>query len=141
MRIGRTWGFGERSTGPAGAGGGFDGGGGGGPRGGGGGGGRGGGGGGMRMGGGGGGPRGGGGGGFDGGSTGKRYNVTLSLSARNLFNHTNLGAPVGNLSSPLFGISNSIAGGGFGGPGGGGPGGGGGSANNRRLDLQLRFTF
>jgi hypothetical protein len=75
---------------------------------------------------------------MDGGSSGKRYNLTLSLSARNLFNHLNPGAPIGDLSSPRFGLSNSIAGGGFGGPGGGG---GAGSANNRRLDLQLRFSF
>ena len=73
-------------------------------------------------------------GGMDGGSSGKRYNLTLSLSARNLFNHLNPGPPIGDLSSPRFGMSNSIAGGGFGGPGGG-------AANNRRLDLQLRFSF
>lgn len=127
LRVGRTWGFGERTTTAAGMTGGGDGGGGG-PRGGG----RGPGGpGGMRMGGGGGGH-----GGFDGGSSGKRYTVNLSVSARNLFNHVNPGTPIGDLSSPNFGVSNSIAGGGF-----GGPGGGGGSANNRRIDLQLRFSF
>jgi hypothetical protein len=136
LRVGRTWGFGERATGPTGGSGGGDGGGGGRGGGGGGRGGPGGGGGGMRMGGG---MRG---GGMDGGggNTGKRYNVTLSVQARNLFNHTNLGPPIGILSSPLFGTSNSIASGGFGGGGAGG-GGGGGAANNRRIDLQLRFTF
>ena len=129
LRIGRTWGFGERTTTAAGVTGGGDGGGGG-PRGGG----RGPGGpGGMRMGGGGGGR-----GGFDGGSSGKKYTVNLSVSARNVLNHVNPGSPIGDLSSPNFGVSNSIAGGGFGGPGGGG---GGGSANNRRIDLQLRFSF
>ena len=131
LRVGRTWGFGEKTSSAAGMTGGD--GGGGGPRGGGdhgGHGGPGGGGGGMRMGGGG--MR----GGMDGGSSGKRYNLTLSLSARNLFNHLNPGPPIGDLSSPRFGMSNSIAGGGF-----GGPGGGGGAANNRRLDLQLRFSF
>jgi hypothetical protein len=46
----------------------------------------------------------------------------------------NLGAPIGTLTSPLFGTSNTIAG--F-----GGPGGGGGDAGNRRLELQLRFSF
>lgn len=131
LRVGRTWGFGEKTSSAAGmtGGDGGPGGGGGGPRGGGGHGGPGGGGG-MRMGGGG--MR----GGMDGGNSGKRYNLTLSLSARNLLNHVNPGAPIGDLSSPRFGASNSIAGGGF-----GGPGGGGGSANNRRLDLQLRFSF
>jgi hypothetical protein len=46
--------------------------------------------------------------------------------------------PIGNLSSTLFGQSIGSAGG-FG--GGGGGGGGGGSAANRRIDLQLRFSF
>ncbi len=141
LRVGRTWGFGEKTSSAAGMTGGD--GGGGGPRGGGdhgGHGGPGGGGGGMRMGGGG--MR----GGMDGGNSGKRYNLTLSLSARNLLNHLNPGSPIGDLSSPRFGTSNSIAGGGFGGPGGGGGqggggGGGGGAANNRRLELQLRFSF
>ena len=63
----------------------------------------------------------------------KRFNVTLSLSARNLLNHVNLTAPVGNLSSPLFGQSLSIAG--FGGPGGASV------ASNRRIEASLRFTF
>jgi hypothetical protein len=48
--------------------------------------------------------------------------------------------PVGNLSSTLFGQSIGSAGG-FGRGGGGGGGGGGGSAANRRIDLQLRFSF
>jgi hypothetical protein len=85
---------------------------------------------------GGGGGRGGGGGGFGGGGgdslTEHRYNLTLSVSARNLFNHTNYSIPVGVLTSPSalqpLGIS-----GGFGAeqtP-----------TNNRRLDLQLRFQF
>ena len=133
LRVGRTWGFGESTTTPAVA----TGGGGGGNRGGGGGGrGGAGGGGGMRMGGG---MR----GGMDsGGSSGKRYTLTLSVSARNLLNHVNPGPPIGDLSSPNFGLSNSIAAGGFGAQGGtGGPGGGVGVANNRRLDLQLRFSF
>ncbi|MEO8128967.1 MAG: hypothetical protein ABI822_17825, partial [Bryobacteraceae bacterium] len=72
----------------------------------------------------------------DGGSSGKRYTLNLSVSGRNILNHVNPGPPIGDLSSPNFGLSNSIAGGGF-----GGPGGGGGSANNRRIDLQLRFSF
>jgi len=147
MRMSRTWGFGEPRTaaaggfssdgGPGGGGGGMrggggPGGGGGGPRGGGGGGG------GMR-GGGGGGPRGGGGRG-GGESTNKRYNLTLSLSARNLFNTVNLGAPVGSLSAPNFGQSLTLAGSGFGGDRGGG-GGFGSSASNRRIDMSIRFSF
>jgi hypothetical protein len=75
-------------------------------------------------------------GGFGGG--GGRYSLTFSVQARNLFNNVNLGMPIGNLTSPLFGQSTQLAGG-FG-PGGGGPGGGG-AAGNRRIDLQLRFSF
>ncbi len=100
-------------------------------------------GGGMR-GGGGGGPRGGGmRGGFGGGSSGKKYSLTFSASARNLLNRVNYGTPIGNLTSPLFGLSNSLAGGfGPGGGGGRGPGGfGGGAAGNRRIDLQLTLNF
>jgi hypothetical protein len=133
MRLSRTWGFGERAGanpnqggfgGPGGPGGG-------GPPGGGG---RGGPGGGGGFGGGGG-PM----GGFGGGSTGKKYNLTFTLSARNAFNHVNYSAPTGALNSPFFGQSLSSAGGG---PGGGGPGGGGGgAAGNRKVELQLRFQF
>ena len=90
-----------------------------------------GGGGGMRMGGGGGGGGRMGGGGGGEGATNHRYNLTLSISARNLLNHTNPGPPIGNLTSPLFGLSNSLAGG-F------GPAA---SAGNRRIDLQMRFNF
>ena len=91
-------------------------------------------------GGGGGGPRGGGGfggpggGGFGGAGTG-RYNLTFSLNFQNLFNRSNLGIPVGNLGSSLFGESTGTAGffGGF--------GGGGNPAYNRRIDAQIRFSF
>lgn len=57
-----------------------------------------------------------------------RYNLTFSVSAHNLFNIVNLGTPVGNLGSPLFGQSNSIAGRWS-------------QAANRRIDLQVRFSF
>ncbi|MBS1825057.1 MAG: TonB-dependent receptor [Acidobacteria bacterium] len=133
MRVGKTWSFGSKGeAGPAdrgpreGGGRGFGGPGGpGGP----------GGGGPPMMGGGGrGGPGGGGPGGFFGSSSGKRYNMTLSIQARNLLNNVNLAAPNGNLSSPLFGQSTQLAGG-F------GPGGGGGAAANRRIELMLRFSF
>ncbi len=119
LRVSRTWGFGEtKFSGPSGGARASSG---GGP----GGGGRGGGGfGGF---GGGGGPRGGG-----GGSTDHRYNVTLSVNARNLFNHVNYAAPVGVIGSPFFLRETSISGG-F-------------AAeqtptDNRRIDLQLRFQF
>src|SRR5204863_1693448 len=55
------------------------------------------------------------------------YELTFSVSARNVFNHPNLGLPAGNLSSPLFGHSTSLVAG----------GGGGAAAGNRRLDLQV----
>jgi hypothetical protein len=63
-------------------------------------------------------------------TTNRRYNLTLSVSARNLFNNVNLAAPIGNLNSPLFGQANALAGGFYNS-----------SAANRRIDLQLRFTF
>jgi len=52
---------------------------------------------------------------------------------RNLLNHTNPGPIIGNITSPIFGQANQ-------------PAGGGGfifseAANNRRLELQMRFTF
>lgn len=90
------------------------------------------------AGGGGGGRRGGGGGRRGGGGgnaeTRSRYNLNLSVNVQNLFNNTNEGVPIGNLSSPFFGISNSSAGG-F------GRGGGAQAAGNRRVNLQVRFNF
>ncbi|HEY0346613.1 MAG TPA: TonB-dependent receptor [Pyrinomonadaceae bacterium] len=38
------------------------------------------------------------------------YKLTVSLFVANLLNHTNKGTPIGNLSSPLFGTSNSLSG-------------------------------
>lgn len=125
LRLAKTFGFGPNREG---SGGGRDFGGPGGP----GGGGRGPGGppGGMRMGGGGpGGPMG---GIFGGGTTNRRYNLTISISARNLFNHDNPGPIIGNINSPLFGQANSLA---------GGFGAFSENANNRRMELQARFTF
>ncbi len=80
----------------------------------------------------GGGPRGGGGmGGMFGGSpTNKRYNLTLSANARNLFNNVNYGNFIGNLQSPFFGQANSLAGQPYSS-----------ATANRRIDLQLQFTF
>src|SRR3984957_12033083 len=86
-------------------------------------------------------PPGGGGGGpmmFGGGGTaGKKYSLTASVQASNALNHTNFGSPVGNLSSPYFGESISLASG-FGPPGGGS---GGSPTYNRKITLQMRFTF
>lgn len=65
-----------------------------------------------------------------GGSTNRRYNLTFSISARNLLNSANPGLPVGNLSSPFFGQSISIAGGPFSS-----------ASANRRVDLQVMFSF
>ncbi len=64
----------------------------------------------------------------------RRYNLTISMSARNLINHTNAGPIIGNITSPLFGLANRMAGNlngeGFSE-----------NANNRRLELQTRLTF
>lgn len=100
--------------------------------------------GGARGGGGGGGGRGAGGagGGFGAGGAGdsaRRYNLTLAVSFQNILNHVNFGRPIGNLSSSLFGLSNSSAGV-FGGFGGGGRGGGS-TPYNRLIEMQVRFSF
>jgi hypothetical protein len=121
LRLSRTFGFGKKADGAGanGGGGGFPGGGGGGR----------------------GGPPGGslggrglaGGGGnpFGGGvATNRRYNLTFSVSARNIFNRVNLGQPSGDLQSPFFDRSNTLAGGPFNT-----------QSANRRIDLQVRFTF
>jgi hypothetical protein len=95
--------------------------------------------GGGRGGGGGGGGRGEGGGfGGGGGDSSRRYNLTVGINFQNVLNHANLSNPVGNLSSPLFGISNSSAGnfGGFGGGRGGSSG-----AYNRLVEASVRFSF
>lgn len=89
---------------------------------------------------GGGGPRGGGFGGFGGGGprgfggsdTEHRYNLTVSVNARNILNHENLNTPNGALTSPYFLESTGIT---------GGYGAEATASNQRRIDLQLRFTF
>ena len=77
-----------------------------------------------------------------GGGTTGRYQITLSIEARNLLNSVNPGTPVGVLTAEQFGQAQGLSGG-FGGGGGGGGGFGGGPSQtaNRRLELQLRFTF
>jgi hypothetical protein len=75
-----------------------------------------------------------GGGGGLGSATDRRYSLTFGISARNALNRVNLGPPVGTLSSPLFGESQSLA---------SGPGFGGAfsSAANRRIDFMATFGF
>jgi hypothetical protein len=61
------------------------------------------------------------------------YKMTFSLQMQNLLNHTNLGMPIGNLTSPFFGQSLWSAGdSGFGGSN---------PAGNRRIEAQIRFSF
>ena len=76
------------------------------------------------------GPGGGRGGGFFGGDaagSNSRYNLTFSVSARNVLNKINLQNPVTNLSSPLFGTSNALVPQQF--------------YQYRRIDLQATFSF
>jgi len=60
----------------------------------------------------------------------RKYSLTFAAMARNILNNVNLAQPVGVLQSPLFGKSNSLAGGFFSSP-----------ASNRSIDLQLSFNF
>lgn len=78
------------------------------------------------------------GGGFGGGDGRKPYNLNIGIQVSNLFNRVNFGTPVGNLASDRFGQSISTSGG-FGGFGGGL--GGGTSGPNRRVELQMRFSW
>ncbi len=131
LRVSRAWGIGpkvESSGGPSRGGGGGQGGGFGGGFGGGGGG-RGGGGGGGGFGGG-----FGGGGGMRGGmsNTGRKYSLTFSVQALNLFNDINLGTPVGNVTAKSFNQSTSLAPGMFSSPG---------STASRRVYVLAAFTF
>jgi len=64
------------------------------------------------------------------GMTNRRFNLTFSISARNIFNNVNYAAPVSSLSSPIFGRAEALAGGFFSS-----------NAANRRIDLQVRFSF
>jgi hypothetical protein len=76
-------------------------------------------------------------GGSGGGDARKPYNLNIGINFSNLFNRVNLGAPIGNLASSRFGQSTSTSGG-FGGFGGFG---GGTSGPNRRIELQMRFSW
>jgi hypothetical protein len=71
--------------------------------------------------------------GAGGGTASRRYSLVISMQVRNLTNHNNPGPIIGNMASPLFGQANQPAGSGtaiFSE-----------NANNRRLELQMRFTF
>jgi hypothetical protein len=65
-----------------------------------------------------------------GSTTNRRYNLTFSVNARNIFNNINFAPLVGNLSSPIFGQPNAIAGGPYGS-----------SSAPRKIELQAMFTF
>jgi hypothetical protein len=81
--------------------------------------------------GGGGGGRGGPGGGFGPGNpTNRKYGLTFSVSAQNLFNNVNVATPVGIVTSPVFGYANGLAGRPFST-----------TTANRRFDLQVLFSF
>lgn len=64
------------------------------------------------------------------------YQLSFSINANNVLNHTNRGVPVGNMASPYFlkvtGTSNMFF---F------GPGGSGGTGGNRQLMLRVRLSF
>lgn len=66
----------------------------------------------------------------------RRYNFIVSMQVENLLNHNNPGPIIGNLTSPLFGRANQVAGARDLGGGGFSE-----SANNRRLELQIRLNF
>jgi hypothetical protein len=62
---------------------------------------------------------------FAGGAENSRFSLEFSANVRNVFNIINLGPPVGNIGSPLFGQSNTVNG----------------WMGYRHLDLQVRFNF
>jgi len=61
----------------------------------------------------------------------RRYNLTMGIGVRNVFNNVNVANPNGVLGSALFDRSNSLQGGPF------SPG----SSANRRIELQATFNF
>jgi hypothetical protein len=64
--------------------------------------------------------------------TARRFNLTLSAQALNMFNNVNYGTPIGTLGSNEFGRSTSLASGPFSGPGG---------STSRRIFFQAVFAF
>jgi Carboxypeptidase regulatory-like domain len=73
---------------------------------------------------------GGGGRGWDAGNTNRKYAVTFSVAARNVFNNVNTVPLVGNLGSPFFGQANGLIGRPYSDP-----------TSNRRIDLLAVFSF
>jgi len=65
-------------------------------------------------------------------ATGRRFNLTFSAQALNLFNNVNYSTPSGTLGSSEFGRSTSLASGPFSGPGG---------STSRRVFFQAVFAF
>jgi hypothetical protein len=60
----------------------------------------------------------------------RRYNLTIGVGVRNVFNNVNLANPGGVLGTPTFNTANSLLGGPFSTP-----------SANRRIDLQASFSF
>ncbi len=72
-----------------------------------------------------------GGGGFGPGNpTNRKYGLTFSVSAQNLFNNVNVATPVGIVTSPIFSFANGLAGRPYST-----------TTANRRFDLQMLFSF
>ena len=67
-------------------------------------------------------------------TTERRYNLVVGMVARNVLNHTNPGPIIGDITSPFFGRANQMA-------GNANPEGLSENADNRRLELQIRFQF
>jgi len=65
-------------------------------------------------------------------STGRKYNLNVSVEARNLLNTVDPATPINFLDSARFGQSTGLA---------GGYGPAGATANNRRVTLGIRFSF
>ena len=63
-------------------------------------------------------------------ATDRKYSLSFNVMVHNLFNTLNTAPPVANLNSPYFGQTIALAGGPFGG-----------GAYNRRMDLQVMFSF
>ena len=63
-------------------------------------------------------------------SSDRRYNLTLGVNVRNVFNKVNTANPSGILGSPFFDIPNGLQGGPFSTAG-----------SVRRIDLQATFSF
>ncbi len=63
----------------------------------------------------------------------RHYQLTVSMQIRNLTNHNNPGPIIGSIASPLFGQANQ--------PAGSGSGIFSESANNRRMELQIKMAF